>query len=43
MRAITAMKKDGTSAKIGETNMILMDGKIMKISKMAIGPKSKNQ
>lgn len=39
----TVMKKDGTSVKIGETEMILMDGKIMKIPKMAIGPKSKSQ
>jgi len=39
----TVMKKDGTSTKIGETDMILMDGKIMKIPKMAVGPKSKTQ
>lgn len=39
----TVVKKDGTTSKIGESEMILMEGKIMKIPKMAIGPKSKTQ
>jgi hypothetical protein len=39
----TVIRKDGTTAKIGETEMILMDGKIMKIPKMPVGPKSKTQ
>ncbi len=37
----TVVKKDGTTTKIGETDMILMEGKIMKLPKMPVGPKSK--
>ena len=37
----TVVMKDGTTKKIADTEMILMDGKIMKIPKMPEGPKSK--